>query len=83
MNIAPELQQETREYHTSFDHLSHSELVNICIQLTQENQKYKELLNQRKEINRRTIDSNISANKLEFGSYGSSSVMFLKAADDR
>mmetsp|Transcript_20948 Transcript_20948/g.30198 ORF Transcript_20948/g.30198 Transcript_20948/m.30198 type:complete len:833 (+) Transcript_20948:91-2589(+) len=82
MNIAPELQQETREYHTSFDHLSHSELVNICIQLTQENQKYKELLNQRKEINRRTIDSNISANKLEFGSYGSSSVMFLKAADD-
>jgi hypothetical protein len=65
----------------SFDDLSREELVDLLRKVLKENVRLKSLQNS--STSSQNAEENVDNKTLEFGSYGSSNVMFLKSADHR
>ena len=68
------------KFNASFDALSREELLSLLKKVLKENLRLTKL--QEEKVPEDT-GSTAETKQMEFGSYGSSNVMFLKAADNR
>ena len=71
------------KFSESFDELTRDELIELLRKVLKENLKLNEQLQNRKPTQGQDTTSGSDSRQMEFGAYGSSNVMFLKAAENR